>query len=193
MAGGSRKLSPSEQELWDRVIAQVRALEERPPADPPEAEARQKPERTRKPSPAARATSGGERPGSAPSVQPKRRAQATSPHMDRRSYQRLLKGRLEIDAVLDLHGMTAEQARHRLLAFVRASHGAGHRLLLVITGKGKRSSTDEFNRPRAGVLREGVPEWLRSGPVSHLILEMAQARPHHGGAGALYVYLRRKR
>ena len=69
----------------------------------------------------------------------------------------------------------------------------GNRLLLIITGKGNKKTVDEFNRPKSGVLRSGVPEWLKSGPMSDAVLQVMQAHPKHGGGGAYYVYLRRRR
>lgn len=117
----------------------------------------------------------------------------TSPNMDRRNFQRLLKGKLEIDGTLDLHGLTTEQARVRLHSYIQNAQKANYRLLLVITGKGKFSGYDEFNRPKIGVLKQGVPEWLKSSQLSSLVLQVTQAHGRHGGGGAFYVYLRRKR
>jgi len=116
----------------------------------------------------------------------------TSPNMDRRNFQRLLKGKLEIDGTLDLHGLTVEQARTRLHAYLNNAYQANYRLLLVITGKGKFSGYDEFNRPKIGVLKQGVPEWLKSAQLSSLVLQVTQAHGRHGGGGAYYVYLRRR-
>ena len=116
-----------------------------------------------------------------------------SPNMDKRNFQRLLKGRIEIDETLDLHGMTAEQARAQLVLALQRAHGRGARLVLVITGKGKRTHIDEFNRPRSGVLRAALPDWLRAGALAGIVLQVTQAHPRHGGKGAFYVYLRRRR
>jgi DNA-nicking Smr family endonuclease len=117
----------------------------------------------------------------------------TSPNMDRRNFQRLVKGQKEIDGTLDLHGLTADQAKARLIAYVTQSHAMGLRLIVVITGKGKHKGFDEFNRPIVGVLRQNLPEWLRGAAIADKILQVSQAQPRHGGAGAFYVYLRRKR
>lgn len=116
----------------------------------------------------------------------------TSPNMDKRNFQRLLKGQMEIDGTLDLHGMTADQAKVRLTQYISQAHRQGLRMLLVITGKGK-TRTDEFNRPIHGVLRQSLPDWLRGPALSHLVLQVSSAQQKHGGAGAYYVYLRRKR
>ena len=119
--------------------------------------------------------------------------QHTSPNMDRKNFQRLVKGQLDIDGTLDLHGMTADQAKVRLLAYVSQSHAMGCRLILVITGKGKHKGYDEFHRPVNGVLRQSLPDWLRGPTLANKVLQVSQAQPKHGGAGAYYVYLRRAR
>lgn len=115
------------------------------------------------------------------------------PHsqMDGRLKQRLMKGQLEIEQRLDLHGMTlrqAEQAMGRLLREAVARH---QRCLLVITGKGAGAADSVFER--RGVLRAWLPEYLQRGPWREVILGLAPARIEHGGSGAFYVLLRRQR
>ncbi|PIB26560.1 hypothetical protein BFP76_11720 [Amylibacter kogurei] len=117
----------------------------------------------------------------------------TSPNMDKRNFQRLMKGKMEIEATLDLHGMTYDQAQKRITMFIRQSHVAGLRMILVITGKGRTHGVDEFNRPKGGVLRQSLPDWLRSPALNHLVLQVTPAQQRHGGTGAWYVYLRRIR
>lgn len=115
-----------------------------------------------------------------------------TPNMDKKSFQRLVRGKLEIDGRLDLHGMTQEQAKIMLRIKLMQAHERGKRLILVITGKGKER-TDEFNRQIIGVLRQNVPMWLRQPPLSSIVLEVTSAQQRHGGEGAFYVYLRRNR
>ena len=101
--------------------------------------------------------------------------------IDGRTHRRLFRGDVPVDRRLDLHGLTAASAESRLVQFVEAAVRDGCRCVLVITGKG------------AGILRGHVPDWLKRQPLSPHILAMAEARPHDGGSGALYVLLRRKR
>ncbi len=115
-----------------------------------------------------------------------------TPNMDKKNFQRLVRGKLEIDGRLDLHGMTQEQAKITLRSKLMQAHERGKRLILVITGKGKQR-TDEFNRQIIGVLRQNVPMWLRQAPLSSIVLEVTSAQQRHGGEGAFYVYLRRNR
>lgn len=118
----------------------------------------------------------------------------TSLQMDRRSFERLRKGRLRPEAYLDLHGMTAEAAHARLGDFIISAHLGDLRLVLVITGKGRIRHEDVTAMPvRKGVLRHSVPHWLAQPGLKARILQVTPAHDKHGGGGALYVYLRRRR
>ncbi|GGE28882.1 DNA repair protein [Agaricicola taiwanensis] len=105
--------------------------------------------------------------------------------------KRLARGRTEIDARIDLHGLRQDEAHHRLRAFLAAEQGRGSRVVLVITGKGKSPATDD--RPETGVLKRQVPHWLAAPDLRHTVLGFEEAARHHGGGGALYVRLRRSR
>jgi DNA-nicking Smr family endonuclease len=104
--------------------------------------------------------------------------------IDRRSAERLRRGRLPIEGRLDLHGMTQAAAVERLAEFIARSEAAGKRCVLVITGKGLASG---------GVLRDQVPRWLNLPPNRARVLAFDYARPQDGGSGALYVLLKRRR
>ena len=115
------------------------------------------------------------------------------PHMDRRRFEKLRRGKFEPEARLDLHGMTLDRAHGALIAFVLGAHGAGLRLVLVITGKGREGDAGAIAPHRRGALRHAVPHWLAAPPLVGRVLQTAPAHARHGGAGALYVYLRRQR
>ena len=195
MARKKRALTAEEQNLWNKVIKQVEEIEAMPSLNLTSASKPAK--KTHTPSPEIKPFKIGAKVAVKPAATAEPsfvdRPHQTSPNMDRRNFQRLLKGQLDIDATLDLHGLTAEQARMQLQIFVQNANRMGNRLLLIITGKGNKKTVDEFNRPRSGVLKSGVPEWLKTGPISDLVLQVTQAAPKHGGGGAYYVYLRRKR
>jgi DNA-nicking Smr family endonuclease len=106
--------------------------------------------------------------------------------IDRATAERLKRGLRPIEARLDLHGMTQTEAHRTLTEFVQASTAAGRRCLLVITGRG-------LGREQPGILRDTVPRWLDAEGLRQQILAVATAQPHHGGAGAFYVLLRRRR
>ncbi len=106
--------------------------------------------------------------------------------VDRANAERLKRGLHPIEARLDLHGMTQAEAHRALAVFVRQSYDAGRRCVLVITGRG-------FSPNGPGVLKLAVPRWLEEAGLRRQILAIAPARPQDGGAGALYVLLRRHR
>lgn len=115
--------------------------------------------------------------------------------MDPGTHARMVRGKLQPEARIDLHGMTLAQAWPALSSFILQSHARGLRLVLVITGKGRTQPMDDMGPVprRAGALKNEVPQWLRSGLLGPVVLELREAHRSHGGSGAYYVYLRRKR
>ncbi len=116
--------------------------------------------------------------------------------LDRRSAEKLRRGRMEIDARIDLHGMTQAQAHAALDCFLSGAHSAGARCVLVITGKGApRGEAEPGIMPdrSRGVLRAMVPQWLGEPENRTRIVAVQPAQLRHGGGGALYVLLRRRR
>ena len=111
-------------------------------------------------------------------------APGNTPGLDRRSSERMKRGEMEIEASLDLHGHTQENAHGELIAFIQRAYAAGKRCVLVVTGKGLKGS---------GVLKNQVPRWLNQAPLRERILGFSYAKPLHGGDGALYVLVRRQR
>lgn len=103
-------------------------------------------------------------------------------------------------ARIDLHGMHQWEAHTRLRAFLLGCHARGQRTVLVITGKGGPAPDretwrhdDPFERHEPGVLRRNVPRWLGEPELRTLVVSTSPAAIRHGGDGALYVILRRKR
>jgi DNA-nicking Smr family endonuclease len=109
--------------------------------------------------------------------------------LDGNTRKKMQRGGLEPSARLDLHGYTQEAAHRALLSFLRGSHKRGARLTLVITGKGNPKK--EGAKEGGGVLKTMVPRWLHQPEFSALIAAIEPAHISHGGAGALYVYLRK--
>jgi DNA-nicking Smr family endonuclease len=106
-----------------------------------------------------------------------------APVLDDITMKKLRKGRLDIDARIDLHGMTEHAAHDALLRFIRQARGEDARIVLVITGKGKGGE---------GILRRTVPLWFAESAFRPLVGGWRKAHPAHGGEGALYVRLRRE-
>ena len=108
-----------------------------------------------------------------------------APGVDRRLAQRLHRGDYAVQAHIDLHGHTVEEAKVAVERFVTDAYAAGQRCVLLIHGRGRNSKD---NRP---VLKEQVRIWLSHGRLSRLVLAFATAPLTNGGAGAVYVLLRR--
>lgn len=100
---------------------------------------------------------------------------------DRRTERKVRDGLIELDARLDLHGMTQKEAYQALQIFIKSQIKLRRRKLLIITGKGPSGQ---------GVLRTGLLGWLESLPYANFLLSVRQAAPRHGGGGAFYVMLR---
>lgn len=168
-----RKLSPSESRAWARVTRSVRPMHDVPEMIDIESALPARP--VRKP------------------VQTgaKRQAGAAASHMVRKAAletqesraRRVRRGKVQIDARFDLHGLTQASAERHLQAFVQGQSLRGARCLLVITGKG---------RDGEGVLRRNFLHWLSTPAASTLVSNWAPAHPRHGGGGAFYLFLRRQ-
>lgn len=118
-----------------------------------------------------------------------------APAMDQRIHNRLRRGRIEPERRIDLHGMTLVQAERALKSFILSSHVQNVRVTLVITGKGRTGPAEDPGPipQRRGAIRHAFLGWLSSPPLAGAVLDVVQASPRHGGGGAFYVYLRRRR
>lgn len=113
--------------------------------------------------------------------------------MDQKTFAKMTRGRMEPDAKIDLHGYTMAEAFAMLSKFIKRNYQFGHRLVLVITGKGNNRSLLPDEKPSTGILRNQVPKWLATPAFRNIILQVHMAHLRHGGSGALYVYLRRRK
>ena len=183
-----RKLSEDEAILWHRVGRTVTPLRDRPlafPTSSPEAAEREFLEAMEESRPVHRShtapadTSSPVRHTPPPAPKPK-----PDPVIDRPTTRKIAKGRIAIDARIDLHAMTQDQAHDRLYAFLADARSRGLRHVLVVTGKGRSLGSE-------GVLKRMVPVWLAGSRFSDLVSGYASASRTHGGEGALYIRLRR--
>lgn len=116
-----------------------------------------------------------------------------APRMDARAFGRMKRGKLQPDARIDLHGMTAATAHAALIAFLMRAAADDKRLVLVITGKGRDDAGALPLADRRGVLRRQLPHWLETPPLAQIVLQVETAHQRHGGSGAYYVYLARRK
>ena len=113
-----------------------------------------------------------------------------APGLERRERRGLQRGTLAIEARIDLHGLYQSEAHAALVAFLMRARAAGLARVLVVTGKGGSDEHALFSD--RGVLRRSVPHWLRGPDLRGVVLGFEEAARHHGGAGALYVRLKRR-
>jgi len=194
---GKRKtpaLSPEDQRLWDHVAGQIKPLSGRDRLHSRMAELLQDEaaaEHSGKQAPPQKRRATGTAPTHSAPVPPKPRPQPELTHgsradLDRRKAERLSRGKLPIEATLDLHGLRQAEAHRRLEVFLAESQAAGKRCVLIVTGKG-------LHKEEGGVLRANVPRWLNEASNRAKVLSFDYAQQKHGGTGALYVLLRRRR
>ena len=173
--------------LWRAVTADIAPLKRQRPAPEPKPAAPAPPGKApAKPAkaaakPAESPSPPRPRPPELPPLEPGRGA-----GIDKRTAQRLRRGQLAIEARLDLHGLTQAEAHRRLDNFLAEAFDSGVRNALIITGKGRISE-------QGGILRRMVPRWLAQPPNRARVIAVNEAQPKHGGAGALYVLVKRKR
>ena len=106
-------------------------------------------------------------------------------HLDGRRGQKFRRGKISYEATLDLHGFTQSEAYQALESFVFCAYKLGQRCVLVITGKGKGL--------KGGVLQQSLPKWLNGENIRPYILSFSFAKPSHGGQGAYYIYIKKKK
>ncbi len=128
-------------------------------------------------------------------VRPKPRPPAVPAPLDRQTSRQLEKGRLAVEARLDLHGMRQRDAHAALRRFLKTAQARGYRHVLVITGKGAAQSESKsfYEEEERGVLRTAVPLWLAEPDFAPLVVSFSSAPRRLGGEGALYVRVRKGR
>lgn len=119
-----------------------------------------------------------------PDADPKQKITKENP-IDRKTRLRLSRGRIAIEARIDLHGMIQKNAHDALLRFLETAYNEKKRHVLVITGKGRQAEGG------VGVLRGIVPKWLTTPPMRNWVRAHSPAGPRDGGDGALYISMKR--
>ncbi|MFG1373173.1 Smr/MutS family protein [Xanthobacter oligotrophicus] len=190
--GRRRQLSAEERALWDHVVRSVTPLKlpavpqdvaPLVPDTPPVA-----PEPPAAASPKAAKAPRSKTPPAPPPAPP-------LASLEPKTRRRLTRG-AEVDARLDLHGLTQAAAHRRLRLFLIEAQALDHSLVLVITGKGDpdrlMSTGPAFGEGR-GVLKRAVPLWLAEPDLRMIVVGFESAGRRHGGEGALYVRIRRRK
>ena len=184
MSRRRRGLTSEDRELWSRYARTAEPLHPPKRMAPPGGQVVPPAPRPSAPLPSFKVGSAAR----TPYVPPMQAAPAL--RMDAKTHRRMSAGKLRPEGKLDLHGLTVDQAHPALIRFVLSAQAEGKRLIVVVTGKGGRRREDPLPSV-TGVLRRQVPHWLALPPLAGAVLQVSEAHRSHGGAGALYVYLRR--
>lgn len=187
-----RPLRPEERALWGHVAKSVQPLPGKvhPPTD----------DLPHAPVPGEKKQKAAHRPQPLPhntGVLHKREAPRPTPELqaslDGATERKLKRGKAQVDAKLDLHGMRQHQAHEALIRFIHFAQSRGHRCVLVITGKGTRGPghTNPYETPGPGILKTRLSQWLAQEPLRNQTYGLREAHPRHGGAGAHYVFIRK--
>ncbi len=191
MTGKSKKpptpgdVSAEDKDLWRHVTRQAKPLSDRKPLH--REEPRQAPGKA--PTSGVKPKQPGQPRKAAPKPPPAPPAPDLAPgalaDVDKRTAERLRRGKLDIEGLLDLHRMTQDEAEQAVRGFLAESQAAGRRCVLIVTGKGAGRE--------GGVLRRELPRWLNLPANRARIVAFAPAQPQHGGPGAVYLLLKRRR
>ncbi|KZK84433.1 Endonuclease MutS2 [Pseudovibrio sp. W64] len=211
----TKQLSEADKRLWDRVKATLTPIHQERLSDMLEdttqlsepdqslmhaqsAEVSQpelKPQLTSPPKPQAK-KSRGSKGKTAPDYSPPKPVVPAMPPLsplNKKERKKVVRGgKGYIDARIDLHGLTQYQAHQRLTSFIYQAQAMGYSLVLVITGKGLDYSSSPYGDDR-GVLRRMVPQWLSLPDMRSCVVGFDQAHVSHGGSGAIYVRIRKRK
>ena len=184
--GKKGRLSPEDREMWGKVARTLTPLHpER--AKTLEQEMAQALETT--------SVSAPTRPKTATAIQaPQPAKPPVHPplhQLEHRFRKKLVRGKKSLDARIDLHGLTQHHAHDRLRGFLYEAQARGHQVVLVITGKGK--GPDPAYMDERGILRRMVPQWLAQPDLRNVVIGYEEAHTSHGGGGALYVRIRKRK
>lgn len=187
MTRGQKTLTEDDRILWSLVEKSTKPMHVRKAAKAePELSAAEVKKPLADPGSGKLASPQVAKPSSIPSYTPPVSKPRAPTHLDLPTLDNLAKGRLPIEARVDLHGLTQDEAYALLYSFLARAHASDARYVLVITGKGSSSGGD-------GVLKRSVPGWLATPLFRQFVSSHDPAARGHGGSGALYVRLRRHR
>jgi DNA-nicking Smr family endonuclease len=183
-----RQRDESDEVLWERVVESTKPLAKGKALRSPHRPKAQEPGPAKKAARVPPAPTRARAPKAAAKPAPAARVEV----LNRQTARQLERGRLAVDARLDLHGMRQRDAHGALRRFLKSAQRKGHRHVLVITGKGAGidASRPFYLAEERGVLRQAVPHWLSQPDLAQVVISYAEAPRRLGGEGALYVRLR---
>lgn len=190
MRKAPRGLSPEEADLWNKVAATITPLH--PPR--PKEKAVEATPASSLPTPVPVKRLKGRAPPPLPTPAPTPVARPLQSHgLDSSWDRKLARGSITPDVTIDLHGLTLDAAHARLTASIAQALAMGARVMLLIAGKPRPHDEQDQRGNRRGVIRAKLLDWLAHSPHAGQIAAVRPAQPRHGGAGAVYIVLRRGR
>lgn len=195
-----RRLSAEEAALWAKIASTVTPMKGRRVAAPPATEGHPK-DRREPPPPASQPKAIGRKPAAVPRMPDARTEKRISPPvrpldrngLDNSWERKLARGILQPDFTLDLHGATLDAAYTRLDHGLTQALAQGARVVLLVTGRHRPADGQAGRGERRGAIRAKFLDWVTAGPHASRIAAIRPAHPRHGGAGAVYIVLRRPR
>ncbi|MYL97596.1 DNA mismatch repair protein MutS [Novosphingobium sp. FGD1] len=193
MRRAGRNLTPEEAQVWAQVARTVKPLSPPRPAALPQAAKALVPDTPLPPVPPPARRVKGRVPAPLPPKVPPPKPRADVPaHLDGTWDRRIAKGTLAPDFSLDLHGSTLDQAYSRLMHGLAQAKAMGARVVLVVTGKPRPVDAADRGTAR-GAIRAKVADWLAASEHASDIVAVRGAHRRHGGHGAIYVVLKKRR
>lgn len=113
--------------------------------------------------------------------------------IDKSTLRKFKREEFNIDATLDLHGLTEDKAFTEVNNFIVQNYNNGKRCVIIITGKGLTVREDDDIFTPRGILKKQVPQWLDIPQIRAMILTYKHPSEKLGGGGALYILLRRNK
>ena len=185
-----RGLSAEEAALWSKVAATVTPIHPKAPAAPRPLV----PEITPATPPLAKPPKGRVPPPLPPAAAPPPPARPiTQNGLDSSWDRKLSRGGIHPDVTIDLHGMNLDQAHARLVNGIGQAAAMGYRVILLIAGKSRPHADHDVRGERRGAIRAKLLDWLAHSPHASRIAAVRPAQQRHGGAGAVYIVLRKAR
>lgn len=183
-----RGLSAEEAALWEKVAATITPIHPvRPKAKVAEAAV------MAPPAPPPKRVKG-RVPPPLPTPSPTPLARPLEGHgLDSSWERKLARGAIAPDVTIDLHGMGLDAAHTRLNAGIAQALAMGARVMLLIAGKPRPHDEQDARGNQRGVIRAKLLDWLAHSPHASRIAAVRPAQPRHGGAGAVYIILRKPR
>ena len=111
--------------------------------------------------------------------------------IEKNKLRRIKSGKINIEATIDLHGLSLKKAEERLQLFVGESFQLNKRFLLIITGKGRNSKPNIYGNTLT--IKSELNKWISEDFYRDKLQYISKALDKHGGDGACYFFLKKSK